>query len=143
MKSEDYYEGQADMAEEIAANSCPECEKGYDPELDEKTNVWKHGRRHCKAQQAWRLHVWAKKKIVDAYLHARYGTNWHSYYKIKDEFPLGECYCCGGRPTKRCDYNCWGSVSEFDACDECAKKYDGIMSDGIPNHKDAAWSGRS
>ena len=138
MRSEDYYEGQADMAADIAANSCEECGKGYEPELDEKTKVWKHGRRHCKAQQAWRSHVWAKKKIISAYLNRRYGTMWHSHYTLKDH-RLGDCcYCCGRRATKRCDYNCWGSVCEFDACYECAEKYDGICSDGIPRHKDAA-----
>jgi hypothetical protein len=62
---------------------------------------------------------------------------WHSHYVLKDH-RLGNCHCCGRRATKRCDYNCWGSVCEFDACYECAKKYDGICSDGIPNYKDAA-----
>jgi hypothetical protein len=137
-KTEEYYEGGVDMAARIADDMCDDCGNGDEAKLDEKTKVWKHGRRHCKAQRAQFLRRSAERDKDEAYLNARYGSMWHHYYKIKEFMLSQRCYCCGKRATKRCDYNCWGTVAEFDACDECAEKYDGICADMIPKYKEKA-----
>jgi hypothetical protein len=130
-----YVDGRIDAALAIAEYACEDCGRGDHPVLDEKSKKWKHGKRHCRAQHAWFELRRAEDKRVQAWFDRKYGGQWLSYYALKG--PIGpECHCCGRPAQRRCDFNCWGSICEFDACIDCAEKWDGVHADAIPRAKD-------
>lgn len=141
-RSEDYYEGQMDMAQRCAEDLCEKCGAGYTPQFNEEKKQWIHSFLgdlpdiKCQAPNAWFLHRQAEKDKSDAYLKSRYGTMWNIYYTMKDDWiPGKQCHCCGEDASQLCDCNCWGTVSEFFACDECAEKYDGKCMDSLPKYE--------
>jgi ribosomal protein L37AE/L43A len=42
------------------------------------------------------------------------------------------CYCCESPSAGRSSMNIWGTICDFETCDECHAKVDGHRADSIP-----------
>ncbi|MSU55615.1 MAG: hypothetical protein EXS46_03725 [Candidatus Taylorbacteria bacterium] len=42
------------------------------------------------------------------------------------------CFCCYEKCVTRVSVNVWGTICQHDMCAECAKKWDGWRTDGVP-----------
>lgn len=61
-----------------------------------------------------------------------YPNYYHTLYTMKYKFsPENNCMheCCTNKAVKRILYNCWGTVSEYDVCEDHNK--DGYCGDGF------------
>lgn len=65
----------------------------------------------------------------------KFGDSYHTYRWIDGEIE-GRCHCCEEDATQRIEYNCWGSIIQYDVCSEHAERYDGRWGDGIPSFED-------
>jgi len=67
-----------------------------------------------------------------------FGENrFHSLYSLKEPFKENtRCYCCTNTATKRIVFNTWGTVCEYDMCDEHAEAYGDHCGDGVTPYEE-------
>jgi hypothetical protein len=65
-------------------------------------------------------------------LERKFGKFW-AFHFLKEPFKDGQgCYCCDDEATQRIEANIWGTIYQYDTCQACAKKWDGVRTDGVP-----------
>lgn len=62
----------------------------------------------------------------------KFGNQFHSLFALKEPFKAGtQCYCCKENADRRVEVNIWGSVAQYDMCEEHAEQCDGMCCDGV------------
>lgn len=62
----------------------------------------------------------------------KFGNQFHSLFTLKEPFKAEtQCYCCKAEATRRVEVNIWGSVTQYDMCDDHAMQYDGMCCDSV------------
>jgi len=72
------------------------------------------------------------KKFEQVRLERKFGEFWIAYFLVDKIDFQKECAVCHNLVTKRIEINVWGCIHQYDVCSGCAKKYDGIRTDGLP-----------
>lgn len=68
-------------------------------------------------------------------LEMKFGKFWQARLLTKPLDPEAECSFCDNPTKVRIELNIWGTINQFDVCHTCAKQYDGIRCDGVPDKK--------
>lgn len=144
-ESEDYYRGMVEGLKRAAKRTCEACDYEMPIYVDDPNRLnfkhWMHGNGPCEAPDIHFERAAAEKQRGGAYLDARYGRMWQRHWTLKRSFHevcgREKCYCCHKLVTRRIDANVWGTVCEYDVCDEHAEQYDGKCLDEVHKREEA------
>jgi len=74
-------------------------------------------------------------KYEEHRLKRKFGHFWAAYFLTNPFDPNSLCYCCDNKATTRIEANIWGTIHQYDTCDACAEKWDGVRTDGLPERE--------
>ena len=65
----------------------------------------------------------------------KFGHFWVAYFLKEPLNPDKECCFCQNSVKRRIELNIHGCIHQYDVCQSCAKKWDGVLTDGPPLKK--------